>query len=124
MTTHLRHTAYVAAGVLALLVTWPHAFDWMEAGGNIVNPVDFFGDAINAGGTAAFLSLDMLIAWAVFMVWVVTDSVRTGMGRTWGWFFVALSYIGVSMAFPVYLVARERFLDRQGVRNTEPQEAA
>jgi hypothetical protein len=47
------------------------------------------------------------------MVWVVFDTQRIGMGMKWGWFFVALSYIGVSMAFPFYLVARERFLDKQ-----------
>jgi hypothetical protein len=113
MATNIRHAIYLGAGVLALLLTWPHAFDWMDAGGNILNPFDFFGDAIDAGGTAAFLSLDMLVAWAVFMVWVVTDAKRIGLGTRWGWFFVALSYIGVSMAFPVYLVTRERFLDKQ-----------
>jgi hypothetical protein len=113
MATNIRHAIYLGAGVLALLLTWPHAFDWMDAGGNILNPLDFFGDAIDAGGTAAFLSLDMLVAWAVFMVWVVTDAKRIGLGTKWGWFFVALSYIGVSMTFPVYLVTRERFLDKQ-----------
>ena len=41
------------------------------------------------------------------MVWVVFDSKRIGLGYKWGWIFVALSYIGVSMAFPVYLVTRE-----------------
>lgn len=116
MLTNIRHAFYIVAGVVALLVTWPHGFDWMRDGGNILNPLDFFGDAIDAGGTAAFLSLDMLIAWAVYMVWVVTDATRIGLGQRWGWFFVVLSYIGVSMAFPVYLVTRERFLAR---RDTE-----
>ena len=68
-------------------------------------------DAIKAGGSAAFLSIDMAIAWVVFMVWVVFDARRIGMGTKWGWFFVLLSYIGVSMAFPFYLITRERFLD-------------
>jgi len=113
MGTNIRHTLYVVLGLVALAVTWPHAFDWMRDGGNILNPLDFFGDAIDAGGTAAFLSLDMLIAWTVFMVWVVTDARRIGMGSRTGWYFLLLSYIGVSFAFPVYLVARERFLARQ-----------
>lgn len=52
----------------------------------------------------------MAIAWLVFMVWVVTDSKRIGLGYRWGWIFVGLSYIGVSMALPVYLVTRERYL--------------
>jgi len=113
MVTNVRHALYVTLGVVALLVTWPHAFDWMGDGGNILNPLDFFGDAVDAGGTAAFLSLDMLIAWTVFMIWVVTDARRIGMGSKAGWGFVLLSYIGVSLAFPCYLVARERFLARQ-----------
>jgi hypothetical protein len=41
---------------------------------------------------------------------VVFDAKRIGMGYKWGWIFVLLSYIGVSMAFPVYLVTRERYL--------------
>ena len=110
--TNIRHGFYVAAGAAALVLTWPNAFHWMSSGGNILNPIAFFGDAIAPGGTAAFLSIDMAIAWLVFMVWVVTDSKRIGLGRKWGWVFVALSYIGVSMAFPVYLVTRERFLEK------------
>jgi hypothetical protein len=112
--TNFRHILFIVAGIAALLLTWPHAFQWMADGGNILNPVAFFGDAIAAGGTAAFLSIDMAIAWLVFMVWVVFDSKRIGLGHRWGWFFVVLSYIGVSMAFPFYLVARERHLARRG----------
>jgi len=111
--TNVRHAFYIVAGAVALVLTWPHAFSWMAAGGNIFNPVAFFGDALAAGGTAAFLTIDMAIAWLVFMVWVVTDSKRIGLGYKWGWIFVALSYIGVSMAFPVYLVTRERYLDKR-----------
>jgi hypothetical protein len=113
MSVNVRHAFYILAGVLAMLLTWPHAFDWMSEGGNILNPKAFFGDAIDAGGTAAFLSIDMLFAWAVFMVWVVTDAKRIGLGARWGWAFVGLSYIGVSLAFPIYLVTRERFLEKQ-----------
>jgi Terpene cyclase DEP1 len=111
--TNIRHAFFILAGVMALVLTWPHAFQWMAAGGNILNPVEFFGDAMAPGGTAAFLSIDMAIAWLVFMVWVVFDSKRIGLGYKWGWIFVALSYIGVSMAFPVYLVTRERFLEKR-----------
>lgn len=110
MQQNIKHAVFLVLGLVALLTTWPHAFDWMRDGGNILNPLDFFGDAIDAGGTAAFLSIDMLIAWAVFMVWVVFDTRAIGMGMRWGWFFVLLSYVGVSMAFPVYLVVRERYL--------------
>ncbi|MGQ0503299.1 MAG: DUF2834 domain-containing protein [Panacagrimonas sp.] len=111
MANNIKHGLFILLGIAALLLTWPHAFDWMRNGGNILDPFQFFGDAIKAGGTAAFLSIDMAIAWLVFMIWVVFDANRIGMGYKWGWFFVALSYIGVSFAFPVYLVTRERYLD-------------
>jgi hypothetical protein len=111
--TNIRHAFFILAGAAALVLTWPHAFQWMAAGGNILNPVGFFGDAMAPGGTAAFLSIDMAIAWLVFMVWVVFDCKRIGLGYKWGWTFVALSYIGVSMAFPVYLVTRERFVEKR-----------
>lgn len=111
MATNLRHVFLLTLGLAAFFLTWPHAIDWMHHGGNILNPVQFFADAINAGGTAAFLSIDMAVAWLVFMIWVVVDARRIGMGAKWGWFFVALSYVGVSLAFPIYLIARERFID-------------
>ena len=116
--TNIRHGFFLLLGVAALLLTWPHAFSWMRNGGNILNPIQFFADAIAPGGTAAFLSIDMAIAWLVFMVWVVFDARRIGMGMRWGWFFVALSYIGVSLAFPVYIVTRERYLDRRANAKT------
>ena len=78
--TNIRHGFFILAGAAALVLTWPNAFQWMSAGGNILNPIAFFGDAIAAGGTAAFLSIDMAIAWLVFMVWVVFDSKRIGLG--------------------------------------------
>lgn len=117
--TNIRHAFFLLAGAVALVLTWPHAFDWMGDGGNILNPIAFFGDAIDAGGTAAFLSIDMAIAWLVFMVWVVFDAQHIGLGYKWGWFFVLLSYIGVSMAFPVYLITRERYLDRREAAERE-----
>jgi len=111
--TNIRHAFFLVTGAVALVLTWPHAFDWMSHGGNILNPVAFFHDAIKPGGTAAFLAIDMAIAWLVFMVWVVFDAKRIGLGYKWGAFFVGLSYIGVSMAFPVYLVTRERYIDNR-----------
>lgn len=113
MATNIKHGIFILLGIAALFLTWPHAFEWMRNGGNILDPFQFFGDAIKAGGTAAFLSIDMAIAWLVYMIWVVFDAKRIGMGYKWGFFFLFLSYIGVSMAFPFYLVARERFLDRK-----------
>src|ERR1700753_618380 len=117
--TNIRHAFFILVGVVALVLTWPHALHWMAAGGNILNPVAFFGDAMAPGGTAAFLSIDMAIAWLVFMVWVLFDAKRIGLGGEVGVLFLALSYTGVSMPSPFWLVTRERYLARQE-KATEP----
>lgn len=114
MSNTIRHAVYLALGITAFFLTWPHAIVWMREGGNILNPVDFFGDALVHGRTAAFLSLDILFMWVTFMIWVVADAHRIGLGYRRGLFFVFFSYAGVSLAFPVYLIVRERFLDRRG----------
>lgn len=111
--TTIRQGFFILIGIAALFLAWPYAIQWVLDGGNILNPVAFFADAINAGGTAAFLTIDLLVVWIVFMVWAPADAARIGLGAKVGWIFVALSFIGVSMAFPFYLVYRERFLDKQ-----------
>lgn len=116
MLTKVRRVIYIVIGLAAFVLTWPYAIDWMRAGGNILNPVSFFGDAIVHGKTAAFLSLDAMFMWLTYMIWVLFDTQRIGLGIKWGVFFVLLSYLGVSMAFPVYLVARELYLDRASAR--------
>ena len=50
MSTNLRHAFFLIVGIAAFFLTWPHAFEWMRQGGNIFNPIQFFADAINAGG--------------------------------------------------------------------------
>lgn len=116
MSTNVRHAIFIIIGIAAFVLTWPFAIDWMRAGGNILNPIAFFHDAIVLGKTAAFLSLDAMFMWLTYMIWVLFDTQRIGLGAKWGLFFIFLSYLGVSMAFPVYLVVRERHLDRNGGR--------
>ena len=113
MATNIRHGIFLALGIAAFFLTWPYAIQWMRDGGNIFNVVDFFGDALAPGGTAAFLSLDVLFVWVTYMIWVVFDAQRIGLGYKWGIFFILFSYVGVSLAFPVYLIVRERFIDRR-----------
>ncbi len=117
----IRHTVYLVLGIAAFFLTWPHALQWMSEGGNILNPVAFFGDAIAHGRTAAFLSFDILFMWVTYMIWVVTDAHRIGLGYKWGVFFLLFSYVGVSLAFPVYLIVRERFVDSQGGEPERPR---
>lgn len=110
MGTTIKHALFVILAVGSLLLAWPHAFAWMAAGGSILNLPQFFLDSYRSGPAAAFLTIDILVAWIVFMAWAVGDAARIGLGAKWGWLFVALSFLGTCFAFPLYLVKRERFL--------------
>ncbi len=114
MSQTIRHSLFVLLAVASLLLTWPHAFEWMRGGGNILNLPSFFIDSYRSGSAAAFLTIDIAVAWLVFMIWAVVDAGKIGLGARWGWTFVLLSFLGTCFAFPLYLVLRERFLARAG----------
>ena len=114
MSISIKHLVYVVLAVIALVAAWSHGLAWMASGGTLLNLPSFFIDAYNSGSAAAFLTIDIVVVWLVFMIWVVGDSQRIGLGARQGWIFVALSFLATCFAFPLYLVVRERFLSRVG----------
>jgi Terpene cyclase DEP1 len=106
----VKHLIYIAAAVASVIWAWSHAFAWMAGGGNILNLPSFFIDSYNSGEAAAFLTIDIAVAWGVFMIWVVGDATKIGLGAKIGWIFLGLSFLGTCFSFPLYLVARERHL--------------
>jgi hypothetical protein len=82
-----------------------------EAGG-------FDAAAFVAGGfanpAAASLTVDLLIALAAFLIWSYAESRRLGM-RLW-WVYLALTFlVAFAVAFPLFLLARDRRLEEMGV---------
>lgn len=114
MSAPLRHAAYVIIAAAATVGAWWHGVAWITQGGNILNLPSFFLDSYRSGSAAAFLTIDILAAWAVFMIWVVPDAKRIGLGAKTGWVYFALSFIGTCLALPLYLRARERHLAAVG----------
>lgn len=117
MAAKTRHLALAVVALASLPLTWYWGYQWVAAGGNILNIFSFFTDALKAGPAAAFITIDLLACWVAFMIWVVADAQRIGLGRRRGWGFFALSFLGTCFAFPLYLIVRERYLDRQQSRN-------
>lgn len=111
MSGNIRHAIYVIVAFGSLVWAWSHGFAWIAGGGNILNLPSFFIDAYQSGSAAAFLTVDILAVWGVFIAWVITDAKRIGLGLNWGIGFALLSGLGTCFAFPLYLVKRERFLD-------------
>ena len=109
----LKHAVLIFISIASLFVAWPHGWDWMQAGNNILNFPSFFIQPYQMGGAAAFLTVDILVCWAAYLIWVVPDAKRIGLGAKVGWIFFFLSYLGTCFALPLYLVVRERHLDKQ-----------
>ena len=114
MSASLRHALYVTIAVAATVGAWWHGFVWIMEGGNILNLPSFFLDSYRSGSAAAFLTIDILAAWMVFLLWVVPDARRIGLGAKAGWLYFALSFVGTCFALPLYLRARERHLEHAG----------
>ena len=109
-----RHSFYILVAIVSAVAVWWHGIAWVREGGNLLLLPTFFLDAYAGGSAAAFLTIDILAVWAVFLIWVVPDAVRVGLGARKGWLYFALSFIGTCFAFPLYLVARERHLAGAG----------
>lgn len=107
-----RHALYVLIALVSTAAAWWHGIAWVREGGNLLLLPTFFIDAYRSGSAAAFLTIDILAAWIVFMIWVVPDAEHVGLGARKGWLYFALSFVGTCFAFPLYLVARERHLAR------------
>lgn len=110
----LKHVNYVVLALTGVVWCWIHGIAWMAGGGNIINLPSFFIDSYKSGSAAAFLTVDIAVVWATFLVWVVGDAKVIGLGARTGWIFFGLSFFGTCFALPLYLVARERHLARLG----------
>ncbi|MDE2596610.1 MAG: DUF2834 domain-containing protein [Sphingomonadales bacterium] len=111
----LRHAIFLIAAIVSLVWAWMHGIAWVAGGGNLLNLPSFFIEAYHSGSAAAFLTIDILFAWGVLIVWVIGDARRIGLGTRTGVVFALLSLLGTCFAFPLYLIRRERWLDRKDV---------
>lgn len=114
MSLSLKHLIFVVVALVSLVAAWINGFAWIAAGGNLINLPSFFIDSYRSGSAAAFLTIDIAASWGVFMIWVVGDARKIGLGARTGWIFVALSFLGTCFAFPLYLVVRDRHLAATG----------
>lgn len=106
----MRHLIYIAAALTSVIWAWSHGIAWIAGGGNLINLPSFFIDSYGSGSAAAFLTIDIAVVWGAFMIWVVGDAAKIGLGAKVGWIFVGLSFLGTCFAFPLYLVLRDRHL--------------
>ena len=65
-----------------------------------------FVEAVFANPAASGFTADLLITSVVFWIWSYRDQARHGMSGRWWWIVPANLFVGLSLAFPLYLVLR------------------
>src|SRR3546814_17937318 len=84
-----RHLLYILIAVASAAAAWFHGIAWVREGGNLLLLPTFFLDAYRSGSAAAFLTIALFAARAVFMIWDVPDAVRLGVGAPKAGFYFA-----------------------------------
>jgi Terpene cyclase DEP1 len=111
-------TVYRALAFVAFVVTWTFNVRYILGGGGL-GPSEFFGAAFANDLTQA-ITLDVYLAALAFAIWVMREA-RSGIAVRRPWLYVALCFgIGLAIALPLYLAAREDHL-KAGRRAGEPE---
>ena len=103
-----RQWLYAALALAGFLGTLVFNLQYVrEAGGFDVAGFVAGGFANPAAGS---LTVDLLVALAAFLVWSFVEARRLGM-RHW-WAYLAVTFlVAFAVAFPLYLLARDRRLE-------------
>jgi len=109
--------AYIALGITAWILTSMHLPSYL-AHGFVGGTELFWRDALLHGNAAAnFLTVDILLLALACMIWMVLES-RTRKMRGISIYLLLALLIGISLAFPLFLAARERQILRTEPGNT------
>lgn len=116
MTRHWNSRA-VVFGVLALIGL---VGTWTYNALAIVERRDFLGDWFAGGPAVSSLTTDLLVMAVAGCAFIVIEGRRLGMRHLWA--YIAFSGLtAIAFTFPLFLMNRERMLDR---RRTEAASAA
>jgi hypothetical protein len=103
-----RQGVYAALALAGLIGTWFFNLQFMAAAGGAFPVLEFVRGGY-ANAAAASLTTDLLVALLSFLVWSFTEARRLAI-RHW-WLFVVLTFgVAFAVAFPLFLLIRERRL--------------
>lgn len=114
MQLSFRQGLYAALAVAGLIGTWFFNLQFMADAGGAFSVVEFVRGGY-ANPAAASLTNDLLVALLAFLVWSFAEARRLGM-RHW-WVYVVVTFgVAFAVAFPLFLLVRERRLGAQLLR--------
>jgi hypothetical protein len=101
---------YVGLALVALVTCWRQNLLFMqEANVDLATGVVAFWPALLANHATTSITVDIFLLCVAAMSWMVFEARRLGIRFVWA--YVLLSFpIGISVMFPLFLVARERAL--------------
>ena len=110
MTSTQKQLFYAIAAVVGLFVTWYFNLQAMQANPDF-SLVSFIKDNY-VNPSSASITNDILVVCVVFFFWCYHESKRLSM-KGW-WLYIPFSLIvAIAVAFPVFLLMRERKLSQQ-----------
>ena len=115
-------SVYFAVAILALLAMWRQNFQFFAAGGLSPGAGFFaFWPALLANHATTSITVDIFMLGLAAFVWLFHEARRLSMRFVW--IYVAMAtVIGISFAFPLFLVARERRMHVVEKQQSEPPE--
>lgn len=113
-------TIYVCLALIALVTLWRQNLLFIQdAGVDLATGFVVFWPALLANHATTSITVDIFLFIVAVMTWMVLEARKLEIRFVW--VYIVLSFvIGVSVMFPLFLVARERAL---ASRATEPAPA-
>lgn len=114
----IRTALYFALAIVGLVGTW--AYNAIA----IIESRNFFVDWMNSGPAVSSLSIDILVAAVAGLIFIVAESRRIKMKRSWTIVcLVTLFVVAFAFALPLFLGLRELTLHRDRDAALEPAPA-
>ncbi|TAL26158.1 MAG: DUF2834 domain-containing protein [Aquabacterium sp.] len=103
--------AYGLLAVLALAGTWGNNIQYLSLGFLGAN-LRFWQDTL-ANPASRSITVDVLFLFVAVSIWMFLEARRLGMRGAWLYVILGV-FIAISVTFPLFLLNRERVLQRQG----------
>ena len=104
---------YLGFALLALVTCWRQNLLFMQdANVDLATGFVAFWPALLANHATTSITIDMFMLGVAVMTWMVVEARRLEVRGVWA--YILLSFpIGISVMVPLFLVARERAMDRR-----------
>ena len=102
---------YGVLAVLALAGTWSHNVSYLDLGFLAGNRKFWLDTLVTPASTS--ITVDLLVFGSAVNLWMVLEARRIGLRCVWLYIAAGL-LVAVSVAFPVYMIQRERILAQRG----------